>query len=212
MSHDHARGTSVLIHSSRLYDLSFGWLIRRGDAELLARAGVAPGDRVLDVGTGPGYLALAASRLVGADGAAAGIDAAPEMIERARLLAARRGSKAEYLVASAERLPFDDHTFDVVVSRLVLHHLPYDVKLRALREMARVLRPGGRLLLADLASKTVQRRHHRAAHPVGAGRDDRVFLESLVAEAGFTQITCGRLMRGFLAGVSARTPARAGEG
>ena len=67
MSHVHASDTptgggSIVIHRSRLYDLSFGWAIRRSDEAILRRAGVGDGDRVLDVGTGPGYLALAASR------------------------------------------------------------------------------------------------------------------------------------------------------
>ena len=71
--------------------------------------------------------------LVGPEGAAVGIDASPEMVERARLLAARKASAAEYVVASAASLPFEDDSFDVVVSRLVLHHLTGDLKTQALR-------------------------------------------------------------------------------
>lgn len=206
MSHAHGETSSIVIHRARAYDRIGGRFIRRSDGELLARAGVAPGDHLLDVGTGPGYLALAASRLVAPDGAAVGIDASPEMIDRARTLAARKGAKAEYLVAAAESLPFDDGAFDVVVSRLVLHHLPGDLKQQALREMVRVLKPGGRLLIADLASPPANGAHHLAAHVLGSHPETGASLERLVLDAGFAQITFARLMHGLLAGVAARTP------
>jgi ubiquinone/menaquinone biosynthesis C-methylase UbiE len=203
----HGRRTGgAVIHGSRFYDMTFGWFIRTGDAELLARAGVGPGDRLLDVGTGPGYLALAAARLAAPDGKAVGIDASPEMIARARKLASRKKAAAEYLVAHAERLPFDGETFDVVVSRLVLHHLPSGFREQAVGEMARVLLPGGRLLLADLAASGPDHARHGVAHVRGARSDTGTRLASVVAAAGFTQIACGRLMHGWLAGVVARKP------
>lgn len=206
MSHAHAHTSSILIHRSRAYDLVFGWLIRRTDAGVLAHAGVGPGDRVLDVGTGPGYLALAAARVVGPVGAAVGIDASAEMIDRARARAAREGSKAEYRVASAEALPFEDGSFDVVVSRLVLHHLPADVKPRALADMKRVLVPGGRVLIADLASPAAQSAHHVAAHVLGSRPDTDDSLERLLWDAGFREITSGRLLHGLLAGARGEKP------
>jgi ubiquinone/menaquinone biosynthesis C-methylase UbiE len=206
MSHAHPEGSSIVIHRSGFYDFFAGRFVRRSDGAILARAGVGPGDRVLDVGTGPGYLALAASRLVGPEGRAVGIDASPEMIDRARMLAARDGARAEYEVASAEALPFEDGSFDVAVSRLVLHHLPGDLKLRALREVRRVLRPGGRLLVTDMASHAAIGVHHLAAHVLGTHPDPEDALERLVWEAGFRQITSGRLMHGMLLGVAARSP------
>ncbi len=212
MSHSHARTSGIVIHGSRVYDVVFGRLIRTTDAELLARAGVAPGDHLLDVGTGPGYLALAASRLVAPGGAAVGIDASPEMIDRARTLATRGRSDVEYLAATAESLPFDDDTFDVVVSRLVFHHLPGDVKKQALSEIARVLRPGGRLLIADFASPAAKRAHHVVAHLLGNHPVAGATLEKQISDAGFTQLTSGRLMHGMLAGVAARTPERSAQG
>jgi len=206
MSHAGAQTSGVVLHGSRSYDVVFGRFLRTSDAEILARAGVASGDRVLDVGTGPGYLALAASKLVAPGGAAIGIDASPEMIARARKLAARCGSAADYLVATAESLPFDDDSFDAVVSRLVFHHLPGDMKRRALGEMARVLRPGGRLLVADLASPAARGAHHVVAHLLGTHPDTGAALEDLIFEVGFTRLTHGRLMHGLLAGVAARSP------
>lgn len=206
MSRAHPEDSSIVIHRSGFYDIVAGRFVRRSDGAILARAGVGPGDRVLDVGTGPGYLALAASRLVGAEGAAVGIDASPEMIDRARMLAAREGARAEYRVVSAESLPFEEGSFDVAVSRLVLHHLPGDLKLRALAEVRRVLRPGGRLLVADMASPAAKGAHHLAAHVLGTHPDPEDALEHLVWDAGFRQITSGRLMHGMLLGVAARSP------
>lgn len=211
MSHTHASSAhagdeSIVIHRSRLYDLSFGWAVRRSDDEILRRAGVRAGDRVLDVGTGPGYLALAASRLVGPEGAATGIDASPEMTDRARELAAREGSAAEFRVASAALLPFDDASFDVVVSRLVFHHLTGELKALALAEILRVLRPGGRLLIADMASRAATSGHHLVAHVLGTHPQTDESLERLVWDAGFRDVRRGPLLHGILAGVAAGRP------
>jgi ubiquinone/menaquinone biosynthesis C-methylase UbiE len=212
MSHAHPEGSSIVIHRSGFYDIVAGRFTRRSDGDILARVGVGPGDRVLDVGTGPGYLALTASKLVGPDGSAVGIDASPEMIDRARELAARRGSAAEYLVTSADSLPFGDDSFDVAVSRLVFHHLPSDVKLQALNEMGRVLRPGGRLLIVDMASATAQGAHHLVAHILGTHPDTATDLPALIYGAGFEQLTTGKLMHGMLAGVAGVNPERAARG
>ena len=212
MSHAHTETSGIVLHGSRVYDIVFGRFIRSGDAEILARAGVAPGDHLLDVGTGPGYLALAASKLVAPGGTAIGIDASPEMIARARTRAESAHSEAEYVVATAESLPFDDDSFDVVVSRLVFHHLPGDVKGQALGEIARVLQPGGRLIVADFALPAAKHAHHLVAHVLGTHPDTGAALEELIAGAGFTQLTCGRLMHGMLAGVAARSPERGAQG
>jgi ubiquinone/menaquinone biosynthesis C-methylase UbiE len=211
MSHAHAETSGIVLHGGRFYDVALGRFIRTTDAEILTRAGVVPGDRLLDVGTGPGYLALAASRLVAPGGTAIGIDASPEMIARARTRAERAHSEAEYRVATAEALPFDDDAFDVVVSRLVFHHLPGDVKRQALTEMLRVLRPGGRLLIVDFASPTAQRAHHLVAHLLGTHPDTEAALKELIAGAGFTELTHGQLMHGMLAGVAARSPERSAQ-
>jgi ubiquinone/menaquinone biosynthesis C-methylase UbiE len=204
MSHDHLQDGSIIIHRSRTYDVSMGWLIRRSDAAVLQRAGVGPGDRVLDVGTGPGYLALAASQLVVPGGAAVGIDASPEMVERARQRAAHAGAPAEYQVASAAALPFEDGSFDVVVTRLVVHHLSGDVRARALTEMHRVLRPGGRLVIADMASRAATTGHHLVAHLLGNHPEVDDELGRLAWDAGFRDVTTGPLFHGVLIGVAAR--------
>ena len=103
-------------------------------------------DALLDVACGPGILA---AHLAADAGSIIGVDLVPEMLERARRECDERGlENALFLEGTAESLPFPEAAFDAVVSRLALHHLP-DPNA-ALREMARVTRPGGRVVIADL--------------------------------------------------------------
>jgi arsenite methyltransferase len=108
-----------------------------------------PGDAVLDIGCGAGVDALVAGRLVGAGGRVVGIDVTPAMIDKARANQARLGfGQVSFQVAEAEALPFPDNDFDAVISNGVFN-LTLD-KEKALQETQRVLKPGGRLLLADM--------------------------------------------------------------
>lgn len=118
--------------------------------QTVALAEIQPGDRVLEVGCGTGDVALAACAYVGETGTVAGIDPAPEMIAVARAKAARMARDVSFQVGVIESLAFPDATFDVVLSSLMMHHLPDDLKREGLVEIARVLRPGGRLLIVDL--------------------------------------------------------------
>jgi ubiquinone/menaquinone biosynthesis C-methylase UbiE len=143
---------AVMDWEAPFYDLGCT-LVGLGEAfrrETLRHARLAPGERVLDVGCGTGVLTRLAAGAVGPAGAAVGIDPAPHMIELARRNAAREGNHAEFRVGVIERLPFDDAGFDVVLSSLMLHHLPGDLKHEGLREVRRVLKPGGRLVAVDL--------------------------------------------------------------
>jgi demethylmenaquinone methyltransferase/2-methoxy-6-polyprenyl-1,4-benzoquinol methylase/phosphoethanolamine N-methyltransferase len=114
-------------------------------------AELKPGDKVLDVGCGTGTLGVAAWRKVRPDGEVTGIDASPEMVELARRKAKKKGSGAQFKVAPIEALPLEDGSLDVVLSTLMLHHLPDDVKGEGFAEVARVLKPGGRFVAVDLA-------------------------------------------------------------
>ena len=105
-------------------------------------AAIAPGQRVLDVACGTGVLACAAAERVGPGGAVAGLDANPQMLEVAR----RKRSDVEWVEGRAERLPFPDQHFDAVVSQFGF--MFFEDRVGALREMMRVLRPGGRLAVA----------------------------------------------------------------
>jgi ubiquinone/menaquinone biosynthesis C-methylase UbiE len=109
------------------------------------------GARVVDIGSGAGTDLLLAARHVGSSGRAIGIDMTAEMRERARAGACECGlTHVEVLEADATRLPLDDGFADVVISNGVLNLVPE--KERAFAEMARVLRPGGRLQLADIVT------------------------------------------------------------
>jgi len=110
---------------------------------------LAPGEAVLDIGCGAGVDSLVAGHLVGAGGRVAGLDVTPAMIERARALQARLElNHVTFQVGEAEALTFPDATFDAVISNGVFN-LTLD-KEKALNEAHRVLKPGGRLMLADM--------------------------------------------------------------
>ena len=118
------------------YAASLGELTRGSAEALLDAAGVDAGTRVLDVGTGPGFVALAAA----ARGAVVtGVDQSSAMVALAR------EAGVDALAASVERLPFRHEAHDAVVGGYLLNHLPRPEA--AVRELARVLRPGGRLAL-----------------------------------------------------------------
>jgi SAM-dependent methyltransferase len=117
-------------------------LFRPFTATVLDDAAVAPGQRVLDVACGTGVLARAAAARVGRTGAVTGLDANPEMLAVAR----RLDASVEWIDGRAEALPLPDAGFDAVVSQFGF--MFFDDRVAALREMQRVLRPGGRLVVA----------------------------------------------------------------
>src|SRR3989304_9411851 len=143
-----------IIRWARWYDLAT-WLMSFGRAPAPRRrtgemAAVREGESGLDVGCGTGTLTLAAKRRAGG-GEVRGIDASVEMIEVARQKAAKQRADVDFQVALIEQLPFPDATFDVVLSSLMLHHLPDDLKRQGVKEIRRVLKPGGRHFAVDLS-------------------------------------------------------------
>ena len=197
MMHDHSGGQGDLIRSPRFYDLmttamTLGRIGAMREA-FLDTAQVRAGDRVLDVGCGTGSLALVAKRRVGQSGTVVGIDPSPEMIARARAKADAAGLAIEFHLAPAQQLPFPDASFDVVLSTMMLHHVPDALRMQAVGEMRRVLKPQGRLLVAELTrhagffAQLLPRRllhKHGASHPFEDAK-------RLVAEAGVGSIDSG---------------------
>lgn len=158
------------------------------------------------MGCGTGTLTIMAKEHLGPAGQVYGIDASPEMIEAARRKAARVKASVDFQVGLIESMPFPDDSFDVVLSSLMVHHLPgADLKRRAFAEVQRVLKPGGRFLIVDIVLPSnpllhalmwpVLGRHLQGAEPGG-------YLP-LLKQAGFTRIESGRLWAGLVAWVRA---------
>jgi ubiquinone/menaquinone biosynthesis C-methylase UbiE len=158
----------------------------------LEYAGIRTDESVLDVGCGTGTLAIAAKRRVGPAGRVFGLDASREMIARARKKATGTGAEIDFQLGSAEALPFSEATFDVVLSTTVFHCLPDRARHLCIREMARVLKPNGRLLLIDFGGS--KREKHSLIGHLRAHRNFDVFdLIPTINESGLTDLKNGSL-------------------
>lgn len=137
-----ARG-QVLAGAAEIYDRFFvPALFAQWAPHMLEAAAVSAGDRVLDVACGTGILTRAAAARVRTPGAVTGVDVNPGMLAVAR----RQAADIDWREARAEALPFEDGRFDAVLCQFGL--MFFDDRVAALREMRRVLRPGGRLAIA----------------------------------------------------------------
>lgn len=143
---------------ARLLGYDDAWLAGIPEPTIAAFAGTGnpfrlgplqEGERVVDVGSGAGIDSLIASRMVGDDGYVIGIDMTPTMLHRARASAREMGAgNVEFREGVAEEMPVDDEWADVVISNGVLNL--FADKLGGLQQMARVLRPGGRIQVGDI--------------------------------------------------------------
>jgi ubiquinone/menaquinone biosynthesis C-methylase UbiE len=168
------------------------------------QAMLMPGERLLDVGCGTGGVTIPAKKRVGQNGPVSGIDPSPEMIAVARRKAERARLEIDFRIGVIESLPYEDGSFDVVTSSLMMHHLPNDVQQKGLAEIYRVLKPGGRILIADAMrpNRVVMKgffnliaRHHGLKFGVedmpgilkSAGFTDAALLEQHFAFIGFVR-------------------------
>jgi arsenite methyltransferase len=120
-----------------------------GVANPFSLGALAPGEHVLDVGSGAGTDSLVAAQMVGSQGRVVGIDMTPEMLAKARGAAAEAAiTHVEFIQGEVEDLPFDDGSFDVVISNGVIDLIPD--KDAVFSGIFRVLRPGGRIQFADV--------------------------------------------------------------
>jgi ubiquinone/menaquinone biosynthesis C-methylase UbiE len=179
---------------------------------LLEAAALAPGARVLDLGTGTGELALLVKRLLPA-AAVVGVDPDAKALARARAKAARAGLAIDFEQGYADALPFADGRFDAVVSSLVLHHLTHAAKGAALREVARVLAPGGSLHVLDFGPSSGAF-GHALSHLVHRGAElaDHLAgeLPSLMREAGLAEARERERMRSLVGSLSLYEARRSG--
>jgi ubiquinone/menaquinone biosynthesis C-methylase UbiE len=168
--------------------------------DLLARAALQPGERVLDVACGTGIVARRAAQQVGSTGTVVGVDLNPEMLEVARAQTPTSGAPVVWRQGDAGALPCPDATFDVVCCQQGLQFFPD--KVGALRQMHRVLVPGGRLALSvvrSLEHNPLMRthvdavEHHLSAEAAASwhtvcGLGDAEELRRLLGEAGFQNV------------------------
>lgn len=182
------RTSGIVLHSPILYDLTV-WLAFLGKERLfrekvLNLGRVTHGESVLDVGCGTGTLAIAAKKRVGVEGSVHGLDPSMEMLARAEKKVRKAGVEVQFKSGVAEALPFPDAQFDVVLSTVMLHHLPQKTRRQCVTEIRRVLKPEGRVLVVDFEGFSDQRRsilsHFHRPHGHVRAQD----IVALMAEAG----------------------------
>ena len=143
----------VLHGSAGFYDKLVG-LISLGREKRIRSAtldliDIQAGTRILDVGCGTGNLTIAAKRRQGEEGFVAGIDPSSNMVDQAKRKAVKAGVEVDFKVGVVEKIEYPDEHFDFVLSSLMMHHLPDDLKIEAMMEVQRALKPGGVFLIVD---------------------------------------------------------------
>jgi len=154
-------------------------------------AAIAPGETVVDLGSGAGNDAFVARAEVGAEGRVIGIDFVQEMVGKAREIAARRGyTNVEFRLGEIEKLPVEANEADIVISNCVLNLVPD--KARAFAEMHRIIKPGGRFCVSDIVVDGELPPAVRASLEAYAGcvsgALERSRYLALLQEAGFTEV------------------------
>lgn len=211
---DHAPDDpGALIRWPRRYDMVVGLtMFGRGSrvrSQIADALALEAGQEVLDVGCGTGTLTLTLAERVGVRGRAAGVDASGPMITTAQSKAAGQTLPVRFEVAAAQELPYPDESFDAVATSLMIHHLPAPDRPAAVIEMLRVLRPGGRLVIAEFQAptSTLGRRltEHLLGHSMASNNLDDIV--ELASAAGVADVARASTAVGWLGLVSGRKPA-----
>jgi arsenite methyltransferase len=162
-----------------------------GCGSTLEALNISHGEKILDLGCGRGEETLQAAHMVGSDGLATGMDLTEAMVIKARANAEQVGAgNAEFVQGDIEALPFPDNRFDGVMSNCVINHAPD--KLKVYREIRRVLREGGRFVVADAVTKeslpeNVKNDPQAWAQCYGGAITESEYLEA-IQKAGFSEV------------------------
>ncbi len=173
-----------------LYDPLQRWLFREGFMRALVDdANIGPDQRVLDIGCGTGTLIILVQRLH-PQAEVVGLDPDPKALAIAKQKSEKAGVAINFVRGFADEIPYPPASFDRVLSSFMFHHLTRDEKLGALRDVSRVLRPGGSLHLLDFGrprswySSVLARLLHRGQHL----RDNiEGHIPQFMSESGFAE-------------------------
>jgi ubiquinone/menaquinone biosynthesis C-methylase UbiE len=157
----------------------------------VALASLQEGETVLDLGSGGGIDVFLAAKKVGATGKAIGVDMTEDMIERAAALAKQHGyTNVQFKLGEIENLPIEDESIDVVISNCVINLAPN--KAKVFREVYRVLKPTGRLLISDIVTEgelpeEIKQSFSAWAGCVAGALERNQYLET-IQKAGFADV------------------------
>ncbi len=164
-------------------------VLRRMTVEL---AGVKAGDTVLEVGCATGTLTLAAKQAAGPSGKVFGIDIIPGMIAASQRKAAQARVEVTFKLGNIDSIPFPDDHFDEVMCSFMIFHMSAETRRKGIAEIWRVLKPGGRLLLLDLALPPQPFQRWIARKLLGFSADDDLReLIPLMEATGFSDMDYG---------------------